>query len=279
MTLTQAQITEYETNGFLLIPDFLSAEECDELVAEAGLLVDSFEPEEVKTIFSTQDQQRSTNDYFMNSGDKIRFFFEPNAFTETGQLRQDKRLSINKIGHGLHDLNPVFSKLSRKPALASVCTDLGFTNPLLMQSMYIFKQPRIGGEVTCHQDATFLYTEPMSVTGFWFALQDATLTNGCMYALPGGHRTPLKRKFRRDSSGGATFEELDTSPWPEEGYVPLEAEKGSLILLHGLLPHLSGPNTSDISRHAYTLHIIEGTAYYPKENWLQRSKENPAQGF
>jgi phytanoyl-CoA hydroxylase len=119
----------------------------------------------------------------------------------------------------------------------------------------------------------------MSVVGFWFALQDATTTNGCLHALPGGHRIGLKRKFYRDEQNNAKFLEIDTSPWPEEGYIPLEAKKGTLVLLHGLLPHLSGPNHSDFSRHAYTLHMIEGNAKYPKENWLQRRADMPALGF
>ena len=45
---------------------------------------------------------------------------------------------------------------------------IGFKDPLLLQSMYIFKQPKIGGEVVCHQDSTFLITEPESTVGFWF---------------------------------------------------------------------------------------------------------------
>jgi phytanoyl-CoA hydroxylase len=51
--------------------------------------------------------------------------------------------------------------------------------------MYIFKQPFIGGEIDCHQDSTFLYTDPLSCIGFWFALEDATVDNGCLYAIPG----------------------------------------------------------------------------------------------
>jgi hypothetical protein len=53
----------------------------------------------------------------------------------------------------------------------------------MVQSMYIFKQPRIGGPVDAHQDSTFLYTTPQSVTGFWWAVEDATLNNGCLYVL------------------------------------------------------------------------------------------------
>ena len=75
--------------------------------------------------------------------------------------------------------------------------------------MYIFKQPSIGGEVTCHQDSTFLYTDPMSCVGFWFALEDATLENGCLWAEPGGHRGPLRKLFRRAPGGGTEFETLE----------------------------------------------------------------------
>ena len=36
---------------------------------------------------------------------------------------------------------------------------LGFAQPLLLQSMYLFKQPHIGAEVGWHQDATYLHTQ------------------------------------------------------------------------------------------------------------------------
>ena len=129
---------------------------------------------------------------------------------------------------------------------------------------------RIGGEVVSHNDHTFLWTDPQTVTGFWFALEEATLENGCLWALPGGHRIPPKQRFRRDGHGGTTFDVLDDSPYPEDGLVPLEVPAGTLVVLHGLLPHRSGPNRSDRSRHAYTLHVIDRTAAYPEDNWLQR---------
>ena len=281
--LSPDQIAAYQRDGFLVIPDFATGADCQALMTRVGALIDDFDADAHASIFSTVNQQKTSDEYFLSSGDQIRFFFEEEAFDATGRLRQDKRLSINKIGHALHDRDPLFDRFSRDPRLATITSDVGMASPLLMQSMYIFKQPRIGGEVVCHQDSTFLYTEPMSVMGLWFAIEDATLDNGCLWALPGGHRDGLKRKFNRTAEGGVGMEVLDDSTWPdctpENGYVALEAARGTLVLLHGLLPHLSGPNRSDKSRHAYAVHVVDGACAYPASNWLQRPAGNPARGF
>jgi phytanoyl-CoA hydroxylase len=279
MTLNPDQIATYERDGFLVLENFIDGKACDRLRARAGELVREFDPQGVVSIFSTHEQTRTSDDYFLESGDKIRFFFEEHAFLPDGTLRQSKGQSINKIGHALHDLDLIFGQFSRAPAIKQIVTDLGIVEPLLLQSMYIFKQPRIGGEVTCHQDATFLYTDPLRLVGLWFALEDATINNGCLWAIPGGHKLGLKSRFLRADVGGTRFEVIDDAPWPEEKVQPLEVKKGTVIVLHGLLPHLSRENTSAHSRQAYTLHVIDASAHYPESNWLQRSAEMPLRGF
>lgn len=279
MSLDSDQLGAYDRDGFLVLENFVDAASCDRLRARAAELVREFDPQGLVSVFSTHEQTRTSDDYFLESGDKIRFFFEENAFHPDGTLRQSKERSINKIGHAMHDLDPVFDGFSRAPEIEQLISDLGIADPLLLQSMYIFKQPRIGGEVTCHHDATFLYTEPLLLVGLWFALEDASIENGCLWAIPGGHKLGLKSRFARAEGGGTRFEVIDNTPWPEDRVQPLEVKKGTVIVLHGLLPHLSRENRSLRSRHAYTLHVIDASAHYPANNWLQRSAEMPLRGF
>ena len=279
--LTRAQLDAFRRDGYLVLPNFVEAAACLRLRDRALALAAQLAPAAPDTVVFRADgsTEHATHDYFLSSGEAVRCFFEQAAFAADGTLKAAAHLSLNKLGHAMHDLDPEFAAFSRTKALASIGDSLGFQEPQLLQSMYIFKQPRIGGEVACHTDHTYLWTEPRSVIGFWFAIDDATTENGCMWALPGGHRIPVKARSRVDAlRTKATLDVLDPTPYPTEGLVPLEAARGTLILLDGAVPHLSGPNRSDRPRHAYTLHVIDGTARYLDDNWLQR-KQLPLRGF
>ena len=276
------QRRRFEHDGYIVIPDFVEPDlladlrnRIDDLVAayaDGGL------PEGAATVFSTTEQSHAQDEWFLTSADVVRPFFEDGAFDGDGQLVVPMEMALNKLGHAMHDVDPVFDRFSRSPGMEALVGELGFVDPLLLQSMVIFKPPRIGGEVTCHCDHTFLWTDPQTVTGFWFALDDATVENGCMWATPGGHSAEARTRFRLEGAG-TTTDVYDPTPYDMDALVPLEAAAGTLIVFHGRLPHWSGPNRSDRPRLAYTLHVIDGTAAYRSDNWLQRGPDLPLRGF
>lgn len=103
---------------------------------------------------STEEDKHVGDDYFLNSGDKIRYFLEEDAVGKDGQLNRDKELAVNKIGHGelfttelatrttlililcrpsprrltaLHELDPLFRRITLKnDHLKSLARDLQF---------------------------------------------------------------------------------------------------------------------------------------------------------
>ena len=268
LPLNKSMLNFWNDNGYLIIENFKTNEECDKLINRSKELIDEQDFNNQQSVFDTVSQTHNDDNYFLESGDKIRFFFEEKAKLDEENVKTNKQYIINKIGHALHDLDEKFIQFSKNDDLDKISKAIGFEDPLLLQSMYIFKQPKIGGEVVCHQDSTFLITEPESTVGFWFALEDANRENGCLQVASGGHKGPLRKLFKRKNNK-MKMEELSKEPFPETDTF-VEVKKGSLVLLHGRLPHYSCENKSEKSRHAYTLHVIEGKYKYLDYNWLQR---------
>jgi hypothetical protein len=156
--LTDEQKHRFATDGVLVLADFFSVDACAVLRDRMAALVADFDPTEASTVFSTTDRSHSRDDWFLESGDKIRFFLEEDAFdadgTPTGPLPE----VLNKVG------------------------------------------PPRGHD---------------------------------------RHARPPRRAA----------------------------------------PPLVGAQHLPTSRHAYTLHIIEGDAHYPADSWLQRSPTMPLRGF
>ena len=274
-------LEDFHKNGFLEIPNFMSDDQCLALRNRALEIIDQVDLADISSVFSTTHQTHTQDEYFHNSASSIKCFLEKSAINENGELNDiERECSINKIGHAQHDLDSEFESFSYTPKLATIAKELGYVLPQLIQSMYIFKSPGTGGEVIAHSDHPFLWTEPQSVMGFWFAIDDASEKNGCLWAMPGGHKSePTRTRFKRVSDNAETTTEiLDDTPYDLEKFVPLPSKRGTLIILHGKLPHKSEHNHSTKPRHAYTLHLIEGDtskATYLEDNWLQRNGDLP----
>ncbi|KAI8320532.1 phytanoyl-CoA dioxygenase [Martensiomyces pterosporus] len=291
-----AHLERFKRDGCTVLPGFLSEDEVLALRSRIKELLAEFDPSDhPMTTFSTGIKARHIGDqYFFNSADKVSYFLEEDAIKD-GRLVVDRHRAVNKIGHGLHMQDTLFGELSSSQKVKEIAQRLGYEDPRILQSMVICKQPSIGGAVPLHQDSCFLYTKPLSACGFWFALEDCTLTNGCLEFIPGSHlEAPISKRFvRKAENDGTEFVPIDPvfSLFPptkdnnetafpaagaeggesaqEKECVPIEVKAGSLVLIHGQVLHRSSHNYSDKSRWIYTFHIVEGGYEYDGRNWLQ----------
>ncbi|XP_012495333.1 PREDICTED: phytanoyl-CoA dioxygenase domain-containing protein 1 [Propithecus coquereli] len=282
--LNPSQLQKFREDGFLVLEGFLSVDECVAMQQRIGEIVAEMDvPLHCRTEFSTQEEEQiraqGSRDYFLSSGDKIRFFFEKGVFDKKGNFLVPPEKSVNKIGHALHAHDPVFRSITHSPKVQALARSLGLQMPVVIQSMYIFKPPHGPAAVTPHQDATFLYTEPLGrVLGIWLALEDATLENGCLWFIPGSHTSGVSRRMVRAPAGSASgISFLGSEPDRDNSlFVPTPVRRGGLVLIHGEVVHKSEQNLSARSRQAYTFHLMDtsGTVWSP-ENWLQPTAELP----
>lgn len=281
--LTQTQIDQFNQEGMLCIPDFLSQSQVAQMLEESHRLLDEFDvASHPKTQFKTGDNDHIGDQYFFDSSDKVSYFFDVDALDENGKLRVSKQQAVNKIGHGLHMHDPVFHDITFDSRVKQVARDLKFSDPRVLQSMLIFKNPTSSSEardnaVPSHTDATFLFTKPQSAVGFWYALEDCTEKNGCLKYNPGTHKTfPITKRFVKVEGGkkGCNFIEVEHDikdvPLDQDSeYKLVECKAGSLILIHNSVLHKSEKNNSGKSRYAYAFHVIDGVDGYDELNWLQ----------
>jgi len=277
---------------------------CDTMINRMDELIENWDTSILEKFNSEREgkgHSQGSSKYFLESHDKCNFFLEPDAVDpKTGGIFSHipKREAINKAGHGVHWCDDVFRSYTHSTKVGLLVGTLGWRAPVAPQSMYIFKQPRIGGAVTSHQDSTYLFTEPrQTCLGLWLALEDATETNGCLWARPGSHKEPVRTHWCRNPEywnnlpfqpdedvpemmnfkdvGPKNIENWDgtmPSDAKKAGFVAVPMKAGSIFLIHGELDHLTFPNTSSKSRHTFQLHLVEGPeegVQWSAGNWLQ----------
>lgn len=273
-------LANFEREGCVVIPGFLTAEELKAIKEEIQRIVDQMDvTQSEKAAFKTSDDQVELhNSYFLNSADRVSYFFEEDALDSEGKLVVPKHQSLNKIGHALHWESAVFKAISFKQSVKDLIRQIGFIEPAIIQSMYIFKNPKIGAKVTPHTDRTFLYNDPCKLVGLWFAIEEVTIENGCLWYIRGSHLSEeiTRRMVRTEGERSLLKFTGHQREFKDEEFVPVVVPAGGLVLIHGRVVHKSEQNLSNAPRPAYTFHVIDTyNSVYPADNWLQPTARLP----
>ncbi|MDE0483185.1 MAG: phytanoyl-CoA dioxygenase family protein [Candidatus Poribacteria bacterium] len=227
----------YINDGYLLVPDLVTPQECEEIKLE---MLKIFRGDyECKAIPSMPENATETEIL-----DRIMCVGEPHTFS------------------------PLVHRYVEHPKICAVLQEIvGAHIPFwdggvkCMQSMMLGKVPGHTGN-PWHQDEHPIPTRDRSLVGAWIALDDATIDNGCLWVLPNSHRSgviydrhPHNKRDEFDSCHEAMgFDDSDE--------IPIEMTAGSVLFFNGYLLHRSKKNRSDSYRRVLVSH------YCSTASWL-----------
>jgi phytanoyl-CoA hydroxylase len=220
-TLTEDQVRFWQENGYLVLPEVLSAEEVAALRRGCDAL------EERATALG-EGSDRYQFSVFASGARRVQQIAEP------------------------HELGGEWLALARHPRLLDRVEDLLGPNLQLYYSMLMMKPPREGSAAPWHQDFAFFAHGRADLLAGMVAIDDATLENGCLRVVPGSHRMGLLNHFKDGQFTG--IYQGDTAAFDASGgHVALPVAAGGVIFWHALTLHGSHPNRSEQPRRALVL--------------------------
>ncbi|HUZ42763.1 MAG TPA: phytanoyl-CoA dioxygenase family protein [Acidimicrobiales bacterium] len=211
--LSVEQVSQFDHDGFTIVPDLLDA------------------PEVARTVAEVDEVERAGEEFLRRQPDQRMSIAEAGAITFTTHL-------VTRSGW--------LRQLAAHPRILAVCTDLVGPDVRLYWDQAVYKKPEKPRRFPWHQDNGYTFVEPQEYLTVWVALTDATLDNGCPQVATGLHRLGTLRHHYVDPLG---FECLGDHPQPAVAEVPA----GGAVVFSSLTPHLTGPNTSGQVRKAYIL--------------------------
>lgn len=237
-TLDESKVKSFVDDGFLILPDLVLPEELEEIkkdtlkIARGGYPSKALEP--VSEDLSDHEVLKSI-------------------------------LCI----HQAHYISPVMLKYLKHPKICGVLSQIaGAHLPFwdgsvkCMQSMLFVKPPGFQGQAW-HQDEIYIPTRDRSLIGAWIAVDDATITNGCLWVVPGSHRNgylyPSREHGKPEEFDGAG----ESFGFDESQEVPVEVKAGTVVFFNGYLLHRSRKNRSDIYRRVLVNHYMNAWSLLP----------------
>jgi len=188
----------------------------------------------------------------------------PGLPDDSKRLTDDELISRVLCIHYPHKISDLIFKTLSHPVLVKVLTRVIGPNVKCLQSMLFIKSEGKPGQAW-HQDEFYLPTRDRSLTGAWIALDDATVDNGCLWVIPGSHRSGViwpqkKQNDQRFDCSGEAFQ----FPYTQEDSVPVEVKAGSLVVFNGYLLHRSFPNRGKTGpRRALVNHFMSAESLLP----------------
>ena len=228
--------SQYVRDGFVVLPDLLSADEVDALIDETTRICKG----ERGNIPGLIRQQDETDEAVLGRYDSIAF---------------------------PHKVSPLVREVMSHHAIVDVLQQLIGTNVKCVQSYLFLKHHGQPGQ-SWHQDEWFIPTRDRSLCSAWIALDDVTVENGCLWEIPGSHRPgvlwPMRAHDNPEFGRHSGARESYGFPYPADDAVPLEVAGGGIVFHHGYTLHMSRPNrAAGKYRRALAYHYMSAESWLP----------------
>ena len=253
--LTTAQVERFERDGFLNAGTILAESEVDELCGELNALIEK------------------GSDGFAE-GEKQPVHFHRMISGEHGEVVQ----IVNTW-----QACAAFERLIHHPFIVrAIATLTGFDDLQVWHDQVQYKPARAGGATPWHQDAPLWPSiEPDTPVSAWLPFDDADLTNGCMWMVPGSHRWGDRIELLKgmdhligreefDQISKVAFEPSVDAPIREIKAVPCPVKRGEVHFHHSLTWHGSPQNSSERPRRALAIHYMTSEARYTGRDHVMR---------
>jgi len=246
--LTDSQIAFFVENGYLIMPDLVSPEEINELKAD--------------TVAVARGQ------------------YECKAITPAPSEYSDQEVLETMLCiHQPHHISPVMEKYVQHEKICGVLSQITAAHLAhwdgsvkCMQSMLFVKPPGFQGQAW-HQDEIYIPTRDRSLVGAWIALDEATIENGCLWVIPGSHKTGyLYPQHTHDNNDEFDYGQ-ESFGFDDSEEIPVEVQSGAVVFFNGHLLHRSRKNRSNIYRRVLVNHYMNAWSRLP---WWLEEGENTA---
>ena len=231
--LNSAQLAQYQDDGFLVIPEFLSATKLDEVRQRMAHFIDDIVP--------TMKREE--------------VFYEDVNDPQT--LKQLQNM-------GTHD--SYFGEMFTSGALVDLAHQLLNDEVVPKNIQYFCKPPGVGRATPPHQDGYYFMLEPCLAITMWLALDDIDEENGCVRYVRGSHRRGLRHHARTETLGFSQgIVDFPTEADRRDEFVA-RAAAGDLIVHHAMTIHRADANHSATRlRRALGLVYFGATAKVDKQ--------------
>jgi phytanoyl-CoA hydroxylase len=242
MVVKDEQVQSYIDDGYLVVADLISPDELEEIKAD--------------TMRFARGEYKSTNAPFAAPGDRVD--------VDAGDV-PEQILAV----HFPHWVSDVMRSYITHPGVAGVVQSIAGAHlpywdgsAKCMQSMLFVKPPGLPGQAW-HQDERFIPTRDRSLLGAWIAIDDATVENGCLWVIPGSHRTGFLWPSRPHGNPEEHDPTDESFGFDDTDAVSVEVKAGSVVFFNGYLLHKSLKNRSQGFRRSLVNHYCTAATLLP----------------